>query len=502
MMSGWMQDIEEQNSASVSTNPWPNSNTNQLTSLSFKPISDIDQQWHHVPNNTTQNQNHSDIITFSPNNFSDTYNLVQLQQQQPPILHTSFSSTNLDLSQLHNFLTPKPPFGAVTFDTVSDVGFLDPQASFTSKLVFNKGDADVFFTSNNNNNNQLTLPNLPSMCSVVPPQQGGFSGFNSEGCSRKVVMNRSNILRPLESLPPSSGAQPTLFQKRAALRKNLAHNKGKSSSSSSELLTGGGNINSDSKKRKKSMSIIIGEGVEGGSLDDYDSDDESDHEKKIEESAKNGGNSSNNNNHSTITGGVDQKGKKKTGIPAKNLMAERRRRKKLNDRLYMLRSVVPNISKMDRASILGDAIEYLKELLQRISDLHNELESSTPLTPASSSFLHPLTPTTLPTLPAVARMQEELCLSPNGQPVRVEVGLREGRGVSIHMFCDRKPGLLVSTMRALDNLGLDIQQAVISYFNGFAMDIFRAEQCNEGQEVHPEQIKAVLLDSAGFHSMT
>jgi hypothetical protein len=30
-------------------------------------------------------------------------------------------------------------------------------------------------------------------------------------------------------------------------------------------------------------------------------------------------------------------------------------------------------------------------------------------------------------------------------------------------------------MRALDNLGLDIQQAVISCFNGFAMDIFIAE---------------------------
>lgn len=43
------------------------------------------------------------------------------------------------------------------------------------------------------------------------------------------------------------------------------------------------------------------------------------------------------------------------------------------------------------------------------------------------------------------------------------------------MFCARKPGLLLSTMRAMDSLGLDIQQAVISCFNGFAMDIFRAE---------------------------
>ena len=103
------------------------------------------------------------------------------------------------------------------------------------------------------------------------------------------------------------------------------------------------------------------------------------------------------------------------------------------------------------------------------------------------------------------------------------------------MFCGRRPGLLLATMKALDNLGLDVQQAVISCFNGFALDVFRAEvrtittstfhfkylgifqdffvvtcfllcvceyqQCQEGQEILPDQIKAVLFDTAGYAGM-
>ncbi|XP_009766909.1 transcription factor bHLH14 [Nicotiana sylvestris] len=60
-------------------------------------------------------------------------------------------------------------------------------------------------------------------------------------------------------------------------------------------------------------------------------------------------------------------------VALNHVEAERQRREKLNHRFYALRSVVPNVSRMDKASLLSDAVSYINQLKTKVDELESQL---------------------------------------------------------------------------------------------------------------------------------
>ncbi|KAI3718035.1 hypothetical protein L1987_70026 [Smallanthus sonchifolius] len=176
---------------------------------------------------------------------------------------------------------------------------------------------------------------------------------------------------------------------------------------------------------------------------------------------------------------MGKKGKncKVEGQPSKNLMAERRRRKRLNDRLSMLRSVVPKISKMDRTSILADTIDYMKELIQKIKHMQEEVDIS------SSNHFSLMT-----------AKPKEIFIR-NSPKFDVE---RRNTDTRVDVCCTGKPELLISTMSTLESLGLEIHQCVISCFNDFTMHASCSEEMEQRLLLTSDEIKQALFRNAGY----
>ncbi|KAE8715762.1 Transcription factor bHLH18 [Hibiscus syriacus] len=60
-----------------------------------------------------------------------------------------------------------------------------------------------------------------------------------------------------------------------------------------------------------------------------------------------------------------------------HVIAERKRREKLSQRFVSLSALIPGLKKTDKASVLGDAIKYLKQLKEKVTILEEQAAKKT-----------------------------------------------------------------------------------------------------------------------------
>ncbi|CAI0472872.1 unnamed protein product [Linum tenue] len=150
--------------------------------------------------------------------------------------------------------------------------------------------------------------------------------------------------------------------------------------------------------------------------------------------------------------------------PLNHVEAERQRREKLNQRFYALRAVVPNVSKMDKASLLGDAISYIKELRLKLQstesekdELQKQVES---LRDESSSHPQQRPP------PDNQDLKSSNSSSTNSSQIEMEIEVKIiGWDAMIRIQCSKRNHPAARLMAALKELDLDVHHASVSVVN-------------------------------------
>lgn len=143
--------------------------------------------------------------------------------------------------------------------------------------------------------------------------------------------------------------------------------------------------------------------------------------------------------------------------PLNHVEAERQRREKLNQRFYALRAVVPNVSKMDKASLLGDAIAYINELKSKVqnSDLDKE-----ELRSQIECLRKELTNKGSSNYSASPPLNQDVKIVDMDIDVKVI-----GWDAMIRIQCSKKNHPAARLMAALKDLDLDVHHASVSVVN-------------------------------------
>ncbi|OMO77297.1 hypothetical protein CCACVL1_15107 [Corchorus capsularis] len=146
--------------------------------------------------------------------------------------------------------------------------------------------------------------------------------------------------------------------------------------------------------------------------------------------------------------------------PLNHVEAERQRREKLNQRFYALRAVVPNVSKMDKASLLGDAISYINELRTKLQNSDSEKEE---LQKQLEEMRKELANKDSRAPPP----DQELKMSNHlGKLIELEIDVKViGCDAMIRIQCNRKNHPAARLMAALKELDLDVHHASVSVVN-------------------------------------
>ncbi|XP_020206974.1 transcription factor MYC2 [Cajanus cajan] len=176
--------------------------------------------------------------------------------------------------------------------------------------------------------------------------------------------------------------------------------------------------------------------------------------------------------------------------PLNHVEAERQRREKLNQRFYALRAVVPNVSKMDKASLLGDAISYINELKSKLNGLESEKGDLEKQLDSAKKELELTVTTKNPPPPPPPENEAD---KTTAMLVDLDIDVKIiGWDAMIRIQCSKKNHPAARLMAALKELDLEVHHASVSVVNEL---MIQQATVNMGNRFYTQEQLLVALSS-------
>ncbi|XP_061990762.1 transcription factor bHLH90 [Rosa rugosa] len=192
------------------------------------------------------------------------------------------------------------------------------------------------------------------------------------------------------------------------------------------------------------------------------------------------------------------RGVRRTGsehFRSKNLNAERKRRTRIKEGELALRALVPKITKMDRASIPTDAIDYIKELQQKVKELEDELREMEEEDSAKKEA--DLQVSVLDKkkggsncLSSTDHKQISTFSPKSPTEVHLEVYQLSKKECLIKLFCEHNRGGFTRLMETMGCLGLEVVDANVTTFDRNSLIILRVEA---NEDIQAKKLRNMLI---------
>ncbi|RLN38787.1 hypothetical protein C2845_PM01G48210 [Panicum miliaceum] len=167
-------------------------------------------------------------------------------------------------------------------------------------------------------------------------------------------------------------------------------------------------------------------------------------------------------------------GRKPSSSVKEHVIAERKRREKMHHQFATLASIVPDITKTDKVSVLGSTIEHLHYLRNRLKTLQEQHQHS------SSSR----TSESLTTLNARCCMASE---DDGAASPKIEADV-QGTTVLLRVVCREKKGVLIMVLTELEKYRLSIINTNVVPFAESSLNITITAQIEDGSSTTVELV--------------